>query len=160
MTFIKTMNIHDLGVGPALALRAFRSMAAGCDHADLVRRFDEVFGFAGRAALGAMHMLVKEIGVAGGRRVAVACPGCCKLTADELSVLALLSAAQERNDPLIEAHAAWLMAGQPAATARAAAIAVSAVFKIAGLTLARPPVEISARPRAHKPVLRVTAGNA
>jgi hypothetical protein len=100
-------------------------------------------------------MLVREIGTAGARRVSVACPGCCRMTADELSVLALLSAAQARDHALADAHVTWLLAGRHSLTARSAALAVGGLFKAAGLIIEGPPVELSAASRAPRfPVLR------
>jgi hypothetical protein len=130
-------------------------MAAGADQSAVVAAFDARLGFPGRAALGAMHMLVREIGTAGARRVSVACPGCCRMTADELSFLALLSAAQLRDHALADAHVTWLLAGRHSETARSAALAIGGMFKAAGLIIEGPPVELIATPRAPRfPVLR------
>lgn len=160
LSFVQSITVHSLGEAGSLALAAFRSMAAGADQGDLVQRFDGQFGYAGRAALGALHMLVREIGTVGARRVCIACPGCCRMTADEMSVLALLSAAQARDHALVAAHIAWLLAGRDSDTARSAALAIGGLFKSAGLTLENPGVEISAPVRpAGRAVLSV-AGEA
>lgn len=160
MTFVNLLTVHQLGAGAALALDAFRIMAAGGDPGAVVTAFDRQFGLAGRAALGALQLLVREIGSAGARRVSIACPGCCRMTSDELSVLAMLSAAQRGDHQRLAAHLAWLLAGPDSDTARVSALAVGGLFKGAGLAIEGPPVEVSspARPAAF-PVMRA-AGNA
>lgn len=143
MTFVKSLTVHQLGEGAALALDAFRIMAAGSDPGAVVAAFDARFGFAGRAALGALQLLVREIGTAGGRRVTIACPGCCRMTGDELSVLALLAAAQRRDHQRLGAHLYWLLAGRDSETARVSALAAAGLFRGAGLSIADPPVDVS-----------------
>ncbi|MDZ7627430.1 MAG: hypothetical protein U5J99_03345 [Parvularculaceae bacterium] len=160
MSFIKSITVHALGEASGLALSAFRMMAAAADSSEIVDRFDAHFGVTGRAGLGAMHLLVREIGTAGARRLCVACPGCCRMTADELSVLALLSAAQARDHARVEAHLIWLLAGRTSETARSAALAIGGLFKSAGLTIENPGVEGSAPARAPGRAALHAAGNA
>lgn len=160
MTFVKSLTVHQLGEGAGFALDAFRIMAAGGDQSGIVAAFDARFGFPGRAALGAMHMLVREIGTAGGRRVTVACPGCCRMTGDELSLLALLSAAQLREHRRLDAHVSWLLAGRDSETARSAALAVGGLFKGAGLAIEGPPVDVSAPARMSPFAVMRVVGNA
>ncbi len=160
MTFVKSIAVHQFGDASALVLAAFRVIAAGADYGDLVREFDARFDFAGRAELGALHMLVREIGTFGARRVSIACPGCCRLTGDELSVLALLKAAQARDHALVDAHIAWLLAGRDNQTARAAAMAIGGLFTGAGLIFDAPAVEVSAPRRAPGRAAMRAVGNA
>lgn len=147
MTFLRSPTVHQLGEGAGLALDAFRLMAIGADAGALVAAFDARLGPPGRAALGAMHLLVREIGAAGGRRVMVACPGCCRLTGDELGLFGLLSAAQSRDDARIDAHLAWLLAGRKSDTARSAALAFGGLFKLARLMIEGAPQQSSGAPR-------------
>lgn len=135
MSFVRSPTTHQLGDGARLALSAFRCMAAGCDHSEVAAAFDGRLGVAGRAALGALLLLVREIGTAGARRVVIGAPGGCRLTADEVSVLALLAAAQRRDHTRIDAHARWLMAGRESATMRTAAMAVGGLFRGADLAI-------------------------
>ncbi|MFN3960003.1 MAG: hypothetical protein ACK4NP_08830 [Parvularculaceae bacterium] len=134
--------VPRLGAGPALALDAFRLMATGSDECGLVARFDDEFGFAGRAALGAMHLLVREIGMRGCRRMTIACPGCCRLTDDEWRILALLGAAQARDVSRVDFHLSCLFAGRGSETARAAALALGGLFRAVGRELDGPALEI------------------
>ncbi len=144
MTFLRTFTVHHLDDGGRLALTAFRTMATGADASELMNLFNARLGFSGTAALGAMHLLVKEIGTVGARRVTIACPGCCHVTADELSLVALLAAGQARDHARLESHVAWLLAGRRSETARASALGVGGIFKAAGLTIDCPGVEVTA----------------
>lgn len=148
MTFVSILSAQQLDAGAQLALNALRCVAIGCDDSEVVAAFDLRFGIAGRAALGALFLLVREIKAAGRRPIAVAAPGSCRLTADEAITLALLSAGQTRDDCGIDGHVAALLAGRDSVTARRAALAVGGLFKAAGLTLEIPCVDglSSARP--------------
>jgi hypothetical protein len=142
MSFDALRTVPRLGAGSALALEAFRLMATGSDESALVARFDAEFGLAGRAALGAMHLLVREIGMRGCRRLTIACPGCCRLTDDEWRILALLGAAQARDVSRVDFHLSCLFDGRGGETARAAAMALGGLFRAAGRELDGPALEI------------------
>lgn len=159
MSFVRSPTAHQLGDGALLVLTAFRCMAAGCDQSEIASAFQSRLGVAGQAALGALSLLAWEIGTIGGRRVVIAAPGACRLTADEVGTLALLAAAQTRDDARIDAHIAWLLAGRDSETARAAALAVGGLFKGAGLTLENSCGEISppARSSGRPPVSAISA---
>ncbi len=159
MPFVGTCSVRDFGEGARLALDAFRVMAAGGDQSAIVEAFDARLGVLGRGALGALHILVREISAVGRRRVAVAFPGCPRMTADELSVLAMMSAAQRRDHPMVERHLVWILAGRDSETARSAATAIGGILSGAGLTISGPPVTLAATPRATNGLaLRVSDG--
>lgn len=150
MSFVSSPTAPQLGEGALLVLTAFRCMAAGCDQSEVAAAFESRLGVAGRAALGALLLLVREIGTIGGRKVLIAAPGSCRLTADELSTLALLAAAQSRDEPRVAAHIAWLLAGRDSETARAAVLAVGRLFAGAGLALDNLGIEISRPPSSSR----------
>ena len=154
MIFLNSPTVQQLGEGAELALHAFRLMAAGADASALVAAFDARLGPPGREALGAMHVLVHEIAAAGGRRLTIACPGCCRLTGDELSVLGLLAAAQGHDLDRMSPHVRCLLAGRASETAGRAALAFGGLLRDAGL-----PVEAAPGDSAAAYTLRV-AGNA
>jgi hypothetical protein len=110
-------------------------MAIGCDDAEIVAAFDARFGVAGRAAMGALFLLVREIGARSKRPICISAPGSCRVTADEVIALAVLSSGQARDRCRIDGHIAALLAGRESPTARAAAIAIGGLFKAAGLAL-------------------------
>lgn len=146
MTFLSTPILHHLGEGAALVLDAFRMMAVGGETGAVVAAFDARLGPPGRLALGALHLFVHEIGAADGRRLKIACPGCCRLTGDELSVIGLLSAAQARDTARVDAHLVWLFAGRESDTARAAALAFGRLFRGAHLVIDGAPRETPETP--------------
>ena len=161
MTFISSMRMPDIGSGAGYALWAFRASAIGHSNCPaLVKGYAEAFGDLGRLALGGVRLLAHELGTTGGRRVSIAAPGCCRVTADELSIVALLSGAQSNDDALCDAHLAWLLCGGDPSMARAAAASIGSVFLRAGFFISRPDINL-AFPRAVKPVRSYhSAGNA
>ncbi|MEL6277267.1 MAG: hypothetical protein AAFY22_06785 [Pseudomonadota bacterium] len=141
----KTM-ISDLGIGTGYALWGFRASAAR--HANcptLIRGFDQALSRYGRLALMELEAFARILGSKGRRRLSIGCPGCASVTADELSIAALLSAAQIRNEDLADAHAAWLMAGCGEQEAKEAAHRVGWLFCAGCLEIKAPPIEISER---------------
>jgi len=158
MSFDALRPMPRLGAGSVLALDAFRLMATGSDDGGLVARFDAEFGFAGRAALGALHLLVREIGMRACRRLTIACPGCRRLTDDEWRILALLGAAQARDVSRVDFHLACFIAGRGGETARAAAMALGGLFRDAGRDLDGPALEIPSPTRPPRMTLVPSGG--
>lgn len=143
MTFVSHMRISQLGCGAGYALWGFRAAAVG--HVDcpaLASGYDNVFGAQGAAARGAVLVFARIIGSAGNRRISLGAPGCCGVTSDELSVVAVLAAAQEEDADRRDAHLLWLLARRDRKAAGAAADAAAARFAAAGLTIKSPPIEL------------------
>ena len=139
MTFIRSLTLPQLGVGAGYAVWAFRAIAIG--HGDcpaLLRGYERMFGDDYPHVMGALQLLVRTIGHSGGRRVSLAAPGCCCVTNDELSLVAMLSAAQARDDDRRDAHLCWLTAGCGEEAARSAADAIGAGFRDAGVFIDQP----------------------
>lgn len=160
MSFDALGTVPRLGAGSALALDAFRLMATGSDESRLLARFDDEFGLAGRAALGAMQLLVREIAMRGCRRMRIACPGWRRPTDDERIILALLGAAQARDDPRVDFLLSWLFAGRAGETARAAAMALGRLFRDAGRELDCLAIEIPPQSRPSRISLVHSEGEA
>ncbi len=142
------LTLNDLGIGGGHAIWAFR--AAAMNHADcptLIHGFENIMSAYGRPAVRAIASLTRALGHDGRRKLGIACPGCGYVTADELSVVALLSAAQREDDDLADAHLAWLMGGYGEDDAKRAALQVGALFKAAHVAITPPPIEISAPKR-------------
>ncbi|MEM8988644.1 MAG: hypothetical protein AAGC95_18195 [Pseudomonadota bacterium] len=145
MTFATSITLPDLGLGAGYALWGFRAAAIGdVERPVLQNGFEAAFGDYGLSALGGLHSLARELGVSGGRQIKIACPGCAYATADELSIVMLLSAAQEEDEALCVSHLYWLMCGRGEEAAHAAALGVATVFKAAGVTIRRPQIEVRA----------------
>ena len=142
------VTLPDLGVGASYALWGFRTAAIKNEHCPhLIRGFEEALAVYGRPALKGLTAMARELGSSGGRRLNIACPECRYATADEMSIVGLLSAAQERHMPLIDAHLSWLMCGVEDKAARQAAFDLGALFAAAGLKLEKPPIEITPAPQ-------------
>jgi hypothetical protein len=136
--------LQELGPGAAYALWGFR--AAAIQHTNcpaLIGIFESAFGEFGRPALGSLNWLARELGAGGGRKIKIACPQCNYATADELSLVALLAAAQSGDNDLCSAHLFWLMCGKGEDGALNAALGVCAVFSAVGLAIIAPQIELA-----------------
>ena len=142
MTFVSSTRLSQLGCGAGYALCGFRAAATGhLDCEALVRGYDAMFGVQGAPARGAVLVFARIIGSIGRRRICLAAPGCCGVTCDELSVIAVLAAAQAQDLARRDAHLLWLLARRDGDAAGEAASALAARFSSVGLEIAAPPVE-------------------
>ena len=144
MTFA-SMTTLQLGCGARCALRAFRATATG--HADcpvLARGFDQLFQDRSVEAREALFYFTRVIEAYGKRRIDLAEPGCCGVTGDELSIIAALAAAQNKEDARRDAHLSWLLARRDCRVAAITADAVGAAFTSGGLRIDPPPLELHA----------------
>ena len=143
MTFVGGVTLPGLGTGAGFALRSFRAMASGCNGCNvLCRGFDRAFGDNGPRAFDEMRQFTKLLGNAGARRIHLALSGCCRVTADELSVVAVLAAAQDHEYERCKAHLCWLMGGREDGAAVTAACRIASVFRVAGLQINAPSIEL------------------
>lgn len=143
MTFVASLTIPQLGVGAGYALWGFRAIAIG--HRDcpaLVRGFERLFEEKSTAARNAVYQFAGAISTCGNRRIAVAEPGSCGVTSDELSIVAVLAAAQRSDAERRDAHLLWLLAQRKNESAGRAADSVGLMFKAAGLLIDQPPIQL------------------
>lgn len=151
MTFVASMTMPQLGCGAGYALWAFRAAAIGhFDCPALVRGFDRVFEDRSAEARGALLQFARAIGSCGGRRIGLGQPGCCGVTNDELSIVAVLAAAQNKEDARRDAHLSWLLGRSNVRVAATTADAVGAAFRSGGLMIAQPPIQLY-EPQEAKP---------
>ena len=145
MTFVASLTIPQLGCGAGYALWAFRAAAIGrIDCPALVSGFDRLFEERSAEALGALLRFTRAIGTDGRRRIGLGHPGCCAVTSDELSVVAVLAAAQKQEDERRDAHLLWLLGRRDVRSAATTADAVGGAFKSIGLGIDQPPIQLYA----------------
>lgn len=138
------MALPGLGTGAGFALWCFRAMAWGCTGCKvLCNGFDRAFGDDGPRAFEKMRDFTKLLGNAGSHRIHLAGSGCCRVTADELSVVAVLAAAQDHDYERCKAHLSWLMGRCEDSVAVTAACRVASVFRVARLQINAPSIELS-----------------
>lgn len=112
--FVDGVFLPDFGLGTGIAVWGFRACASGHGRCPPVTRgFDEAFGARGPEALADIMQLVRIFGFAGRRQISIAMPGCGRMTADELSMAAMLAAAQAGHREERDAHATWLFGCRP-----------------------------------------------
>jgi len=131
--------LPELGKGSGYFLLAFRGIAFGGARCNCLNRFYEnVFGPAGETVLTEIRILARYLGNVGHRRIKLAQPGCARLTHDEASLLSALSAAQNGDRALMEAHLSWLMAGSVCVEISQCLTAISEKFQQARLHIHAP----------------------
>ena len=152
MTYVSSFSISQLGCGAGYALWGFRAAAIGhLDCCALTRGYDGAFGAESASTRGAVLVFARIIGSVGRRRIMLGAPGCGGVTCDELSIIAVLAAAQARQPERRDAHLLWLLARRGCETASAAADAVALRFTSAGLAIKAPPIELH-DPKKAKPL--------
>ena len=151
MTFVASLTIPQLGCGAGYALWAFRAAAIGhFDCPALVRGFDRAFADRSLEARDALYYFARAIGSRGNRRIGLGQPGCCGVTSDEMSIVAVLAAAQDKDDARRDAHLLWLLGHRDVGNAATTADAVGAAFKSRGLMIDQPPIQLC-KPQDAKP---------
>ena len=109
---------------------------------------------ADAAAFTAMQVFVQQLSVVGRRPIDHAPPGCPTVMRDELVLLRLFAAAQDRDPARFAAHFRWLAASPPDPTAQRAATFVAAALIAHGQRLSSPdavepaPERSTVKPRA------------
>ncbi len=136
MSIVPNMHVPELGAGSAFLLWAFRATAAGQGHCPtLVRGYREFMREDGDAALASVRDLVTAISEHGRRRVKLIAPGCCRLSYDEASIVAAISALQRGENGAI--HLENLLGSDTTAVLPAARRTADA-FRICGLIIRAP----------------------
>ncbi|MEO1251591.1 MAG: hypothetical protein AAFW81_04505 [Pseudomonadota bacterium] len=158
MTYVNGVTMQGLGDGGGFALWSFRAIASGCGGCAVLQRgFGTIFGEDGPLAFEEIRRFTRVLGNAGRRRLLLAEAGCCGVTADELSVVATLAAAQADDYVACKAHLSWLMGGRNEDAGVLAASRAAAVFTQHGWLIAPPAIEITIRDkRVTGPVSDIT----
>ncbi len=143
MTFIPSLTIPQLGLGAGYVLWGFRAAAlAHTDCPALKKGFERALGEDSERAAECIDDLVHSIRSKGGRRITLGEPGCCGVTTDELSIVALIASAQQQDFARRDAHLRWLMGGHGEDRARLAADTIGALFLTAGMSIYLPEIEV------------------
>lgn len=161
--FLETPVLADLPFAGAFALWGIRACAVGHQECCvLTQGYRAHLDKDWPEALSLILLLTRIIGADGRRKVSVGLPGAPRLTSDELSLIALLAAAQAGDEDRVNAHFAWLLAAQPEETARKVALRLGALFARTGLTIDSPHLEIAGtcRPKPDSTFLLVDGGRA
>ena len=145
----------DLSYGERLLIWALRRLVMRPDVCRVViREFTGVCGEDGGEVLATMRVFIGALGYLPRRRISIAHPGSCALTADERQILALIAAAQEGEPARLEALLCWFARLDGRDQLALAAGALARAFDANGLRLcaALPPPQ--PRP-ATRPQLRL-----
>ncbi|MEO0550454.1 MAG: hypothetical protein AAFZ91_11085 [Pseudomonadota bacterium] len=159
--FLHGIHIPDLGLGAGIALWSFRACArGGAKCCSIIRGFEKTFGGDGPNALASMLEFTKSLGNDGRRSILLATPGCARVTADELSVVACLSAAQSKDSALCDAHLSWLFAGAPPQDFSETVFHIADYFSAYGLRVIAPELELRGAPSATHRLKVISVGHA
>lgn len=137
--FLSGVSLPELGAGAGYAIFGWRACARGAGDCCAVRRtFANAFGAEGYTARHCIDAFANMLGCAGRRSVTLAMPGTARVTADELSFVAALAAAQSGQADKLEAHLTWLFAGGYPAEASEAVTHAAAIFYQHGVWVEAP----------------------
>ncbi|MEM6414763.1 MAG: hypothetical protein AAF720_08920 [Pseudomonadota bacterium] len=155
------MTIPQLGLGAGYALWGFRAAAVGhIECPALVKGYQRLFAENADHALSMILLFTRTTGNIGTRRIGLAVPGCCGVTSDELSIVAVLAAAQACDTDRRDAHLLWLLGRSGDERATNAADRVGEAFRRIGLSIEQPPVELATTPAAKPYAVLHAAGRA
>ncbi|MEO0612456.1 MAG: hypothetical protein AAFY83_03965 [Pseudomonadota bacterium] len=142
--YIANMKLPDLGIGGSMALWGFRASAAGQSQCcAIVSGYERAFENQSDDVLALMLDYARMLGNDGNRRIGLGCSGCGSLTADELSIVAVLASAQLDADAATIAHLTWLMGGRPKADQMELVKNLALHFLHAGLVIQLPEISLS-----------------
>lgn len=154
--FLNKTLITDLGFGAGFTLWGFRAMASGCGGCKTMRSgFQKAFSSDNRAlqmtdgepiglpAMKALAELCRLIGTLGRRKIVLSSSGSMRLTADELSLVAALSAAQAGDSNLCQTHLLWLLGTSDTEPSYQAAVTYGLICAEAGIFIHEPKIETS-----------------
>lgn len=137
--FLSGVSLPELGAGAGYAIFGWRACARGAVDCCAVRRtFANVFGAEGDAARRSVDAFANMLGCIGRRSVSLAMPGTPRVTADEMSFVAALAAAQSGQTEKLEAHLTWLFAGGYPDEAREAVTCTASIFYQHGIWVDEP----------------------
>lgn len=173
--FIEKAEITDLGFGGSFALWGFRAIAGGQGNCRKLNvGFNQAFavdnqlcrsqhgGGHGRLAMNALKSFAYQLSRLGRRKIILASSGTMRLTADEICIIAALSAAQKDQEDLCNAHLLWLLGTTNTHLAYHAAITYSLVCTNTGIDIEKPKVVFGQKPLSEKDNLAalsmITAG--
>lgn len=143
-SFVEGVFLPDLGLGTGIAIWGFRACASGHSQCPPVTKgFDRVFGDRGPEALADVLQLARIFGFEGRRTISIALPGCGRMTADELSMAAMLAAAQQGADDERDNHATWLLGQRPRDHVCDVVERIAETFGEYDLAMAKPDVTIT-----------------
>lgn len=154
--FLENTFITDLGFGGGFALWGFRAMAAGCGGCRTLRGgFHKAFNqnaaglrspdemTEGLLAMKALAGFCRSLGENGKRKILLSESGTLRLTADEVSLVAALSAAQANQSSLCRAHLLWLQGNSKTKAACEAAAEYGLICAEAEIFIEAPRVQIT-----------------
>lgn len=141
-SFLSCAILSDLGEGAECAVTAFRTCARGAPGCCTVRKLFEANVRANADALRRDFIAFADLlGRAGRRAVTLAPPGTARITADELSFVAALAAAQSGEVGRLSAHLHWLFAGSYPFEAEDAVYRAAAGLYLNGVMVDAPAME-------------------
>ncbi len=115
-------DLRDLTFAEHLVVWAVRVTASGRRDCPIVKAaFADACQPVGAEALNAFVVFVCELARQGRRRILLAPAGCFSVTPDEMSIIAVFAAAQERAHDRLDAHMTWLVGASPQPPLAAAA---------------------------------------
>ena len=138
---VNDMRLKDLGSAGGMTGWGVRASVLGKGEApEVIESFEWAVGADARRMLDEIATFVTSMASDGRRKVQICCPCSHGVSADEVSLAAMLEAAQSGRFDEMQAHATWLYAAGMPSTAAESACRIGALYASHGLFLRRLPI--------------------
>ncbi|MEM1370586.1 MAG: hypothetical protein AAGG02_21825 [Cyanobacteria bacterium P01_H01_bin.15] len=155
------IRIPDIGMGASVALWGFRAAAFNHTQCPALRAgFQEAMGPYGNIGVERLSILTQAIMRSGKRNIDLSPMPSFDVTSDELSIVAILAAAQNDDGDLCSSHMSWLLCGGPQSEVNRAAHDVAEAFTLANLDLLKPGIELILKGPSSNATVFPQTGNA
>ena len=145
--FRKDVHVSDLSDGASLFLMTFRGLAFAGEGCQCLKKvYENQFGEHASTVLRDIQSFIRVVGSSGQRRVRLAQPGCGRITHDEVSLLAIVNAAQDYDHQRLDSYLCWLLKASHTGACVEPATRVANWFSSIGLSVL-PPENVSAAER-------------
>ncbi len=140
MGIVKTVKLPDLGAGGCILIWTFRGLVADeRNKPTLLKGYTDYFGDQGEIVLDAVQNTVYTIGRSGGRPLSLSKPGCCCVSADELSIVGVFAACFHNDTARYNAYLDWLMSKDRRQSAKHAIDDAMRLFQQSNIQIDHPP---------------------
>lgn len=143
VTHIGNVRLTDLAFASQFSIWGFRAVATGHHRCPIVTEGYRITLFEhSETGYQALQDFVFSLAQTGRRKVKISMSGCLKVTADELSILSAIHAAQTRQQLLLESNIKWLLGGQSTPAVYEAITKFGSALSSAGLHVSMPDIHL------------------
>lgn len=146
---VANIRLSDLPFSSAFSLWGFRAIATGHVNCPaVINGYHRALGQHAEKSYKALKNFVFSLSRSGRRSIKIAMPGCLGVTADELSILGAIHAAQTQQNSLLRSHLSWLLGSTKMTLAYHSTMGFGLSILDAGLCVSKPALNIQSSDNA------------